>query len=165
MMVADSPSVCRARPDNTAPAPTSTKIRPPAACMARSWSANRTGWASCSASIARIALAFAGYGAAVVLLNTGTAGAANFTSAKNFSNGSQASLTASEWNAVATCNRRNETFAAVSRASSRSIWATGPATTDCCGLFWFAITHPAHSPASIAANSSAGCHTAVIAPA
>ena len=64
--------------------------------MARSWSANRTGWASCAASSARIASAFAGYGAAVVLLNTGTAGAANFTSAKNLSNGAHASLTASE---------------------------------------------------------------------
>ena len=75
-------SVAETSRDSTAFGPTSMKIRTPAAYIASTSSTNRTGSASCRATVSRIASGSAGYGDAVVFAKTSTAGRASSTSSR-----------------------------------------------------------------------------------
>ena len=135
-----SPRMRPTKPVSTEPGPTSTKVRQPAACMARTCSTKRTGSAICWPRMARAAAGSAGYGAASELAYTGTLGAVNAMSARNSLNGTVDAETTLLWNAVATERRVARRPSALSLASTASMAAVGPESTTCSGALWFAMT-------------------------
>ncbi len=130
-----SESVCSASRVSTDPGPTSTNVRTPAAAIARTWSANRTGWASWWPSRSRAAAGSAGYSAAVELAKTGLRPGPNSTPSRAARNGAAASATSGLWNAAATGNRAVRTPLAANACSAFSTSAVGPDSTDWAGAF------------------------------
>ncbi len=128
-----SPSTSATSRVSTWPGPASTKIRAPAAYIASTCAAKRTGRATCAASVARTPSAVAGYGAAVTFDHTGIRGARTSSVASRAASAASAPATIGLWNAAATGMRRVVRPAAPSAGATRSIAATLPASTHCRG--------------------------------